>query len=181
MYDASLRRFAFPLAYGLSTLLVGSMLAAPAFAHDTLPAKWCLDPNTAPVALFEFDIAPIELASYRRSNPILKNPPEDVQCGDERSCGIVDDWFWADQMSREICAAQQEAPQMPEADGRARAAQTPQGPQAMPFVRSPVEFNATEHHKRYRFNSGHLHGACVVCVPVAAPSPAPTPSADNER
>ncbi|MBP6748008.1 MAG: hypothetical protein KA144_00085 [Xanthomonadaceae bacterium] len=161
----------------MSSILLGSALVAPAFAHDSLPAQWCMDPNTAPSVVAEFVFTPKALATYRAAHPILDNPPEDVQCTDERSCGIVDDWFWADQMAQAFCAAPQSAP---EPEGQAsrtsralRTAQPAQPAQSVPFVHSPAEFNDREHHQRYGFDKGPLRGACVVCVPIGSPT---TPS-----
>lgn len=174
-YD-SLPRFAHPLARGLTSLLLGSALAAPALAHETLPTQWCMDPNTAPSVVAQFEFAPATLTAYRARNPILRNPPEGVQCVDERSCGIVDDWFWANQMIQDFCSAPASVP------AAQRTAQTTQsGPStvqaesAMPFVRSPEEFNVREHHQRYSFGIGPLKGVCVVCLPVQAPTPVPLP------
>lgn len=174
-HHATLRRFASPLACGLSSILVSSALVAPAFAHDNLPAQWCMDPNTAPSVVAAFEFTPKALATYRAENPILVNPPEDVQCTDERSCGIVDDWFWADQMTQAFCAAPQSAPEPAgQASRQTLGARTAQPAQSMPFVQSPAEFNAREHHESYQFGDGPLRGVCVVCVPVRAPT---TPSA----
>lgn len=179
-HHVSPRRFTRPLAYGLTSILIGSALAGPVFAHDTLPTQWCMDPNTTPAFVSEFEFAPAALTAYRARNPILKNPPQGVQCTDERSCGIVDDWFWANQMIQEFCSA---PPSVPVALRSARtseaAARTAQATQPMPFVRSPAEFNVSEHHQRYNFGIGPLKGVCVVCVPPQAPTPAPLPEADN--
>ena len=150
-----------PFWLGLSVLL-----AAPVFAHDPLPANWCLDPNSAPHVVAHFDFSPGTLAAYRSRNPVLTPPPQGTQCSDVRSCGIVDDWFWANQLSREFCSA-------PALRGSTSLASAP-----MPFVASPEAFNAREHHSRYSFNSGHLTGVCVVCVSRDAPVPE-TPSASR--
>lgn len=156
--NVSIRRFR------LSWFGLGLMLATPAFAHETLPTNWCLDPNTVPAVVAHFDFAPETLAAYRKRHPVLTNPPVDLPCNDERSCGIVDDWFWADQLSQEFCAT------------TALRSSTPQASPAMPLVHLPEVFNDREHHSRYSFRSGHLTGACVVCVPETAPTTPDTPS-----
>lgn len=143
------------------------LFAAPAFAHDTLPKEWCLDPNTVPVVVAHFDFAPETLALYRERNPILKDPPPDLQCNDLRSCGIVDDWFWADQMAQQFCIDSQTESAPEPASLRA---QEPQNAKPMPFVHAPLSFNARDHHGEYSFRSGHLRGTCVVCKPAATSS-----------
>jgi hypothetical protein len=142
-------------------LAIGLLLATPAFAHDALPNTWCLNPNTTPAIVKHFDFAPETLSNYRKRNPVLTNPPEGVTCSDERSCGIVDDWFWANQMSQEFCAVSSQ-------QRTASPASTP-----MPFVRLPESYNARDHHERYNFGSGRLIGVCVVCVTSNTPVPAP--------
>jgi hypothetical protein len=144
-------------------LVLGLLLAAPAFAHDTLPRAWCIDPNTTPIVVARFDIAPESLQRYREENPILQDPPPDQQCTDLRSCGIVDDWFWANQRAQEICAGSQPV---------AQRSLTSRTSPPMPFVHAPSAFNARNHHDAYRFGSGHLVGSCVICVPsTAVPAP----------
>ncbi len=143
----------------LSGLVLGLLLVTPAYAHDTVP-KACLNANAVPTVVKQFDFSPEVLANYRARNPVLKNPPEDVACDGERSCGIVDDWHWANQLSQEFCAGatlQSLSPTQPSA--------TP-----MPFVNLPAVFNsAREHHSGYSFRTGHLVGACVVCIEADVP------------
>jgi hypothetical protein len=149
-----------------SWLALGLLFATPAFAHDTLPAEWCLDPNTSPVETIRFDFTPAALASYRERNPILTDPPADIQCTDVRSCGIVDDWFWANQMAQQFCAGSQSQPV-------ALRATDPKTQTPIAIVSAPLEFNARDHHDRYRFRDNqHLVGFCVACLPPKA-TPAP--------
>lgn len=144
---------------------LGFAAATSVAAHDTLPTQWCQAPNTTPTIVAQFDFAPAQLVSYRERNPVLKKPPRGVVCVDERSCGIIDDWYWADQLSHETCSGPQGGVQ----------AKT-QTLVAMPFVQTPESFNANDHHERYSFQSGHLQGVCVVCVPIEAPAPGPAPA-----
>jgi hypothetical protein len=134
--------------------------------------EWCANPNTVPIVVAYFDIAPTSLALYREQNPILKDPPPGLSCFDMISCGIVDDWFWANQMAYQFCSQSQSAAQL---------ASTPQTSTPMPIVQAPLAFNAREHHQAYRFSSGHLVGACVVCAPsTTVPTPlAPSPQGDR--
>ncbi|MBN8212814.1 MAG: hypothetical protein J0M09_07820 [Xanthomonadales bacterium] len=160
--NVSIRRFR------LSWFGLGLLFATPVFAHDTLPSNWCLDPNTVPTVVAHFDFSPETLTAYRKRNPVLKHPPVDLPCNDERSCGIVDDWFWSDQLSQEFCAT------------AALRSSTRQASQSMPLVHQPEAFNAREHHKLYDFRSGHLKGACVICVAQTAPAPvSPSPEASE--
>jgi hypothetical protein len=156
----------------LSGLVLGLVLATPVFAHDTVP-KACLDPSTVPIVVKRFDFSPEVLANYRRQNPILRNPPADITCDGERSCGIVDDWHWANQLSQEFCGLGTQ---------QARSL-TPSSATPMPFVNSPVVFNSErEHHSGYSFRIGHLVGACVVCVAADAPVyEAPSPESAKSR
>ncbi len=143
----------------LSGLFLGLLLAAPAFGHDTVP-KACLNPNAVPTVVKQFSFSPAVLASYRARNPILTNPPDDISCTGERSCGIVDDWHWANQLSQEFCAGATQ-----QSRGLAPSSATP-----MPFVSSPAVFNsARDHHSGYSFRIGNLVGACVVCLEPSAP------------
>ena len=152
-HSHSARRFRLP------GLVLGLLLATPAFAHDALPSTWCLNPNTTPVIVKQFDFSPEALSNYRKRNPVLNSPAEGVICGDERSCGIVDEWFWTNQMSQEFCAAASQQRTLSPAS------------MPMPFVRLPESFNAEDHHQRYRFESGRLIGVCVACVTNNAPAP----------
>lgn len=145
----------------LSLFGVGLLLAVPAFAHETLARNWCLDPNTVPKVLLSFDFTETDLMNYRKDHPL----PSSEACRTDSSCGIVDDWFWANEMSQAFCLA------------TALRRSLPQASEGAPFVDFPAAFNANEHHRLYNFSHG-LKGACVVCVPnEAAPAPeSPQPS-----
>lgn len=150
--DISIRRFR------PSLLGIGLLLTAPAFAHETLPRNWCLEPNTVPKVLSNFEFTESDLMTYRRDHPL----PGSDTCRADSSCGIVDDWFWANEMSQTFCS------------GAALRNALPGASEGMPFVNLPAVFNAGEHHRLYNFSHG-LKGACVVCVPnVAVPAPAPS-------
>ncbi len=140
-----------------SLLGIGLLLAAPAFAHETLPRNWCLDPNTVPKVLLNFTFNEAQLMTYRTEHPL----PGNDTCRADSSCGIVDDWFWANEMSQTFCSA------------TALRTALPQASEGVPFVNSPAVFNGSEHHRLYNFSHG-LQGACVVCVPrESVPAPAP--------
>jgi hypothetical protein len=112
------------------------LAASAAHAHETLPPTWCTDPHSTPIIVSSFSFSPQQLLQYS----LLPRPGE--------TCGVVDNWHWANRMAHEYCA------------GVSNAA----GP-AMPFVNSPQVFNdEQQHHVLYRFDGG-LSGACVVCPP----------------
>ncbi len=157
-HDISIRRLR------LSLFGVGLLLAAPAFAHETLPRNWCLDPNTVPRVVLNFNFTETDLAVYRRDHPL----PGTDACRTDSSCGIVDDWFWANEMSQTFCS------------GAALRTSLPHASEGVPFVNLPAAFNTSEHHRLYNFRDG-LKGACVVCVPnQAVPAPEhPSPPASE--
>ncbi|NOT88564.1 MAG: hypothetical protein HOP03_10300 [Lysobacter sp.] len=154
-HNASIRRFR------LSLFGVGLLLATPAFAHETLPRNWCLDPNTVPKVVLNFDFTEADLTSYRNDHPL----PGNDTCRADSSCGIVDDWFWANEMSQTFCSASPLRRSLPRAS------------ESVPFVGLPATFNSSEHHRLYNFRDG-LKGVCVVCIPnEAVPAPeSPLPS-----
>lgn len=147
-----------------SLFAIGLLLALPASAHETMPKNWCLDPHTVPKLLSSFDFTETDLTNYRRDHPL----PGTDACRTDSSCGIVDDWFWANEMSQAFCSA------------AALRTSLPQASKGVPFVNLPAAFNAGEHHRLYNFRDG-LKGACVVCVPdEAVPMPeAPSPPASE--
>lgn len=132
------------------------LLFAPCVhAHDNLPANWCLDPSTAPVASTRFSFTPEMLERYQRANPELRVPAEDCDTSANRSCGIVDEWHYANEMAMAFCAGSE--------NSVSRSAASFQGP--LVVVSSPEDFNTREHHDLYRFRDGNLIGTCIVCAP----------------
>lgn len=147
-------------------LSLGLSVAMPTAAHDTLPANWC-PAGTVPTVVSHFDLTTATLIDYRAlhadDGTLLGST-----CHDPKSCGIVDDWHWANQAAVETCGIDQ-----------VRKSPTGQtsSEQAMPFVSSPDSFNLEtdendngiiDHHEKYRFKSG-LKGVCVVCRAPAVP------------
>jgi hypothetical protein len=149
--------FALPLSFGL-------LAAAPAMAHDTLPLQWCpIGSTVATVA--QFELTPQALADYRALH-LNDGQVLGSECNDLKTCGIVDDWFWANEAANAACTGHQ--------------LRTSQSLQAMPFVSDPATFNLDgdsdrngikDHHDQYRFRQG-LKGVCVVCTPPTSPAPA---------
>lgn len=158
-----------------SFLALGLGLLAPlALAHDTLPARWCADPNANPIVTNSFNFTPDMLMAYREAH-LADDSVLGGTCAPLKSCGIVDDWFWANQMAHEYCGGSLQQ--------RNSSALTTQSHSVMPLVSAPGNFNLTgdedhngiaDHHDRYRFSDGNLIGVCVACPPVReAPSPVP--------
>ncbi len=187
-----------PRRFRLSGLALSLLLATPVFAHDAMPANWCLAPDTSPVIVATFDFTPTTLASYRAGRLAQGASNEDPDCdrSGSRSCGIVDDWHWANEMSLAFCGEQGGQPlasaplRVSGHDAAAAGSAAPAvsalaapSPLAVPFVSSPAIFNVSDHHRLYRFSTGDLVGVCVVCKPnVAQPAPTPVdPSAPTDR
>ncbi|UHQ22515.1 hypothetical protein LVB77_17945 [Lysobacter sp. 5GHs7-4] len=140
-----------PCLLGLSLLFAHS-----AHAHDPLAKNkaWCADPTTSPKIVSTFSIAPVALSQYRAEHAPLLGQSAEGYCVPEKTCGIVDEWFWANEAAHDQCSALG----VKSATG---SGQTP-----MPFVDHPADFNPdnASHHDLYRFKDGNLSGVCVVCV-----------------
>lgn len=139
------------------------LAAAPAFAHDTLPANWC-PAGTTPQIVSTFTLSTPALIAYRAEH-LEDGAVLGTTCSDPKSCGIVDEWFWANQAATETCG------------GHNAEVRGGTSVMAMPLIQSPDAFNLDtdtnhdgipDHHELYRFKSG-LHGVCVVCTPPAKP------------
>ena len=139
-----------PRLLGLSLLF-----AASAHAHDPLAKSknWCLNPNTSPQVVSTFTITPAALNQYRTVHAPLLGQTATDYCVPEKTCGIVDEWYWANQAAHDQCSA-------------LGVKSTDPAAQAMPFVQSPADFNPDNgsHHDLYRFKDGNLQGQCVICV-----------------
>lgn len=142
-----------------AVLLLSLILATgSAVAHETIPSTWCPTGST-PVILSSFSFRPEQLQAYRAEQERL--------CSQERTCGIIDDWFWANEMSTSYC-------------GTSGLQRTQAPEEAIPFVSSPRSFNSVEHHEAYSFTQGSLEGQCVVCrSSTAPPAPAYPETADH--
>jgi hypothetical protein len=151
-------RYSLPIALGL---FVANAVANAVSAHDTLPSTWCVAPNTRPVATAQFVFTPAQLAAYRDAHDEESGSVDGTQCDMLKTCGIVDDWFWANRMAHDYCDGGLDA-------GAARSGLVSKQP-PMPFVSSPADYNARDHHALYRFSDGNLVGLCVACPTVAQP------------
>lgn len=162
-----LRNLCFPV--------LGLCLLAPiAFAHDTLSTQWCKDPNVVPVITKHFSFTPEMMLAYRMQH-LEDDTVLGSTCQTPKSCGIVDDWFWANQMAHEYCGGSLQ---------KKGTLLTTESQTAMPFIIAPGDFNLSgdennngiaDHHDEYRFKDGNLTGMCVACPPGRV-SPAPLPA-----
>ncbi|KRA17852.1 MULTISPECIES: hypothetical protein [unclassified Lysobacter] len=139
----------------LCLLSLSLLFATGAHAHDPLAKnkKWCLDPNTAPQIVSTFSITPAALSQYRTEHAPLLGTAGATYCVPEKTCGIVDEWYWANEAAHDQCSA-------------LGVKSTDPAAQAVPFVQGPVDFSPDngDHHDLYRFKDGNLQGVCVVCV-----------------
>lgn len=141
------------------------LLAAPtASAHDTVPTKWC-PVGTTPVITGQFSFSERQLIEYR-DRRLGDGKVLGSECKTVKTCGIIDEWYWANQMAHEYAL------------GSALKATVSDSP--MPMVRSPETFNLMtdedgnglqDHHDQYRFSQG-LVGDYIVCRSTRTPLPA---------
>ena len=130
-------------------IVMSSLLYGSAFAHNTMPEDWCPSGTTVKT-VSEFSFTPTQLQTYRDLQD-EHSGGEGIRINPEtKTCGIIDDWFSAYALTAGIC----------DATGLQLAAPT----KTVPFVLSPANFNAKEHHERYQFKDGDLRGVCVICV-----------------
>ncbi|MFC5570090.1 hypothetical protein ACFPN1_08475 [Lysobacter yangpyeongensis] len=128
-------------------LLAGGLaLVSTVHAHDTRPANFCPVGGTEMV-VSQFVLTPQQLQQYRDAH-IAIGETSPMECPD-KSCGIVDDWYWASAMAMEQCAPME----------KSLLAQGTPAPQ----VQWPSYFYSADHHQLYRFKAG-LSGVCVVCA-----------------
>ena len=150
-HDRAMTRHTLPCLLGLSLLF-----ATCAQAHDPLAKNknWCLDPNTSPKIVSSFSLSPLALAQYRSEHAPLLGESGASYCVPEKTCGIVDEWYWANQAAHDQCSAL--GVKSTDASGQ----------QPVPFVQSPADFDPDNgsHHDLYRFKDDNLQGVCVVCV-----------------
>lgn len=145
----------------LSAFVLGASFAFPALAHDTLPVKWCPVGTQASIST-TFSFTAEQLAAYREQQLAAGGEVLGSDCEPLKTCGIIDEWYWANQLAQDTCS------------GEALKRGTPPENAPMPFVSLPASFNLQtdddrnkilDHHDLYRFKDG-LHGQCVVCLPV---------------
>lgn len=136
-----------------SLLTGGLLLVSAVHAHDTRPSNFCPAGGTEMV-VSHFSFTPQQLQQYRDAH-IAAGETSPMECPD-KSCGIVDDWYWASAMAMEQCAPMERS---------LLAQDTP-----VPKVQLPSYFYAPDHHKLYRFRDG-LSGVCVVCAKAESDSP----------
>jgi hypothetical protein len=124
-------------------LLLGLFVATASFtaiAHDTLGRDWCVDPNSVPEILGEFEFKPRQLKALSR----VVVPAEAID-----KCGMVDrsQWHSAMHISGNFCE------NLSGGDENVKA-----------IILEPSSYAAAEHHSAYTFSEG-LSGVCVYCPP----------------
>jgi hypothetical protein len=126
-------------------LLITAAVAAgfPAYAHDTLPANWCMDRKSQAVIVGEFSFDEAELIS--------REPIQVPSADADYKCGVVDRSPWHSAMHIGAATCEVLAP----------------GKNAQMIILGPEDYNSEKHHSDYEFKYG-LQGVCVVC-----PSPPP--------
>lgn len=123
------------------------LLVSAAHAHDTLPPNFCPAGGTEMV-VSQFTLTPQQLQAYRDAH-IAAGETSPMGCT-EKSCGIVEDWYWTSAMAMEQCAGLEKS---------LHAQDTP-----APRIQSPAYYYAPDHHAKYQFKDGYVSGVCVVCV-----------------
>lgn len=150
--------------------LVCLIAASTASAHDTVPRTWC-PTGTQMVVTRQFSFSERQLIEYRNQRlgdaSVLGST-----CNTLKTCGIIDEWYWANQMAHEYALGQLRT-----------TSGTSLSEAPMPIVKSPVTFNLNvdlkpvngilDHHDQYRFSQG-LAGDVVVCRAIATPLPSGT-------
>lgn len=146
------------------------LAAAPVSAHDTLPTKWCPS-GTQPVVTGQFAFTEAQLIAYRNER-LADGAVLGSQCKGVKTCGIIDEWYWANQMAHEYAMSGMHKQSASMALSESR----------MPIVKTPTTFNLNtdrnrngilDHHDQYRFYQG-LSGDYVVCRAIASPQPPST-------
>ena len=99
-----------PMRNGFAIALsLGLLASSSAIAHDTLPTKWC-PTGTTVVTVGTFDLTPSTLVDYRTQR-LSDGQVLGSECNDLKTCGIVDDWFWANEAAHEACTGLQKSTQ----------------------------------------------------------------------
>ncbi len=156
---------ALALLSSLSLASLYSLAVAPAHAHDTKPQAWCPAGNQV-VVVGTFSFTPQQLTEYYQRHRPTATSVLGSECDSLKTCGIIDEWYWANQMAHEGAL-----------DSLSGAAlrSAPLSTSPMPIVLSPKSFNLTDdvdpkngildHHDRYRFSQG-LAGQYIACRPI---------------
>lgn len=151
------------------SLLLCLLAASTASAHDTVPKTWC-PTGTQQVVLRQFSFSERQLVEYRNQR-LADGSVLGSACNTLKTCGIIDEWYWANQMAHEFAL------------GSLLRTTTSLSESPMPVVRSPLTFNLNvdlkpvngilDHHDQYRFSQG-LAGDVVACRAIATPLPSGT-------
>lgn len=145
-------------------LLLSLLATSTALAHDTLPKQWC-QAGTQLVIVGQFSFSERQLREYRASH-LADTAVLGSTCSTVKTCGIIDEWYWANQMAHEYAL---------DSGGGHALRSGDLSMQRMPIVRSPKSFSLNtdvdpsngilDHHDRYRFSQG-LIGDYAICRPI---------------
>ena len=152
------------------SLLLCLLAASTASAHDTVPKAWC-PTGTQPVVVRQFSFSERQLVEYRNQR-LSDASVLGSTCSTLKTCGIIDEWYWANQMAHEYALG-----------SLLRTTNASLSESPMPVVKSPLTFNLNvdlkpvngilDHHDQYRFSQG-LAGDVVACRAIATPLPSDT-------
>ena len=81
------------------SLLLCLLAASTASAHDTVPKTWC-PTGTQLVVIRQFSFSERQLIEYRNQR-LADGSVLGSTCNTLKTCGIIDEWYWANQMAHE--------------------------------------------------------------------------------
>ncbi len=149
------------------TTILTLTISGTVHSHDDMPQTWCSAPGSAPLITAQYSFTPQALQQFKdmivAQAQTQKVCPADilgivVPLTPDSTCGIVDDWFYADQRALRYCSNL-----LP----NALPAEKP-----LSFVGGPSDFNnQLQHHNAYRFSDGNLNGVCSICTTPSGPKP----------
>jgi hypothetical protein len=161
-----------PSVLSAISLTLSLFISTTVHAHDDMPQTWCSAPGSTPLIAAQYSFTPQALQQFKdmitAQAQALKVCPADilgivVPPAPGVTCGIVDDWFYADQRALRYCRSL--LPNALPAD------------KPLSFVNGPSDFkNELQHHGLYRFSDGNLNGVCSIC---ATPSVQKPPAGTN--
>jgi len=132
----------------------------PAGAHPLAIAEARCPTGYRWAVVGHFAFSQDQLIAYRALR-LASGAPGGVTCPTAKTCGIIDDWFWANELAHEA----------PLAPMRSAAAASSTGAAVLPVVRGPDSFllntdlnrnGIADHHDQYRFHMG-LFGDYMGC------------------
>lgn len=142
----------------LACLLAGLIATVPAGAHVGTLYKTRCPLGQQWVTVGHFAFTEDQLIAYR-ARRIANGTAPVVICPTAKTCGIIDEWYWANEMAHDPAV------------GSMLRATTSSGSTRLPLVRWPASFlldtdlnrnGIADHHDQYRFREG-LGGDYLEC------------------